>query len=310
MDYVEGTALAGASRICFGCEQLGGMDWGDVDIGELTSAIHLARTIGVNFFDTAAVYGLGDSERRLGAALAPIDDSVTIATKGGLAIHKPTNAQRANVVCDSSANTLIDGVSDSCDRLGIECIPVYLIHWPDPKTPIRKTMRALMSLKEGGKIGAIGLSNFDCEQISEAQRFGDVDIVQVSFSLLSHENRPIVDLCHKQEIAVCAYGVLAQGLLTGKYSSDSEFGSEDRRHRLAQFSSEKIGKNLLLVDRLVEFAQTIGRKPAQIAIRYSLQYAGISAVIVGIKSRTQLLECADVFDWSLSRSDIEFLETG
>jgi len=309
VEYIEGGALHGASRFCFGCEQLGGVDWGHVEPEEVISAIRLARTRGINFFDTAAVYGLGQSEIRLRTALVPIDNSLTIATKGGLAARHVGEGERANIVRDSSRKALIDGVSESISRLGVSAVSVYFIHWPDPQTPICETMETLMSLKQSGKIGAIGLSNFNDEQIREALRYGDVDVVQLPFSLLSRQAGPIVAMCRENEIPVCAYGVLAQGLLTAKYSSNSQFSDRDRRNRLKHFSPESIKRHLPLVDKLVELADRIQRTPSQIAIRYALQHPGVSAVIVGIKSRLQLRDCIDVFDWTLQQTDIEFLES-
>ena len=106
MEFIEGTALSGASRFCFGCEQLGGVDWGDVDIGELRSAIEIALSQGVNFFDTAAIYGLGLSEKRLSDTLGEKRFGVTIATKGGLTAERRLNTRRATVLRDASAGAV------------------------------------------------------------------------------------------------------------------------------------------------------------------------------------------------------------
>src|SRR6185312_8099008 len=125
------------SRICFGCEPLGGMDWGEVDFNAVASAVERALELGVNFFDTAAVYGLGLSEERLAAILGRRRHDVVIATKGGLAWKIGRPGSRAIVSRDSSLPCLRHGVEASLRRLQLDRIPVYYIHWPDPNTEIR-----------------------------------------------------------------------------------------------------------------------------------------------------------------------------
>jgi len=204
MEFVEGTTLHGVSRFCFGCEQLGGVDWGIVDTDEVKSAIQLAVDFGVNFFDTAAVYGLGQSETRLSEALGQGRHDVTIATKGGLSVAQSSDIGRATISRDASGEALRASVQASLERLKIDCLPVFFVHWPDPATPIGELMDTLLSLKQSGKIRNIGLSNFDCRQIGAAQKFGNVDVVQVTFSLLSRDSRSIIEMCRNQIIPVCA----------------------------------------------------------------------------------------------------------
>ncbi len=309
MQFVEGTRLNGVSRICFGCEQLGGIDWGDVNVDELSDTVRLALQHGVNFFDTAAVYGLGLSESRLGAALGVLRAGVRIATKGGLTATKQAHTSRAKISRDASPEAITAGVEGSLQRLGIESIPLYYLHWPDQGTPIRDTMEVLTELKRDGKILLVGLSNFNYEQVSEARRYGDVDVVQVPFSLISRQTLPVIESCHRDSMAVCVYGVLEQGLLSGKYSSRQEFGANDRRHRLAQFAPGRLEDNLVIVDKLVELAANIDKTPAQIAIRYALQAPGVSSVVVGLKSRAQLEHSTDVFDWELTQEQLRYLDS-
>ncbi len=309
MEYIEGGSFDGTSRFCFGCEQLGGVDWGNVDADEVSEAVRLALDCGVNFFDTAAAYGLGKSEQRLSAALDGRKRNVVVATKGGLTAHFPSGASRATVVRDSSRKAIRSGILSSLENLQVDSIPVFLLHWPDAATPIEETIEEVLSFKRRGLIQRFGLSNFSLEEMLEVQKSIDVDVVQLSFNLLDDTSQPVIEACARQGIPVCAYGVLAQGLLTGKYTRGSTFDTDDRRHRLPHFEAAQMKRNVEIAAELNHMAERLGKSAAQIAIRYVLQHAGISSVIVGIKSCAQLRDCIDVFEWRLEPSEVAFLES-
>src|SRR5690348_16088167 len=167
------------SRICFGCEPLGGTDWGEVDVSAIADAVEAALEAGINFFDTAAVYGLGLSEERLSAILGERRHDVVIATKGGLTWTMGAAGGRATVSRDSSLRELQLGVEGSLRRLRLEWLPVYYIHWPDPRTELRYSFEFLMKLKAEGRIGRIGCSNFSAAQIRAASDVSDVSLVQL-----------------------------------------------------------------------------------------------------------------------------------
>jgi aryl-alcohol dehydrogenase-like predicted oxidoreductase len=150
----------GISRLCFGCEPLGGIDWGVVDVAGIGSAIDRALDLGIDFFDTADVYGLGLSEERLSQTLGHRRHDVVIATKGGVSWSTPTSQSRASITRDSSPSYLRTAVENSLRRLRLDVLPIYYVHWPDPSTPIEATFAELEKLRTEGKIGSLGCSNY------------------------------------------------------------------------------------------------------------------------------------------------------
>jgi aryl-alcohol dehydrogenase-like predicted oxidoreductase len=190
----------------------------------------------------------------------------------------------------------------------VERIPIYLVHWPDSATPIRETMEALEGCRRAGKIGHIGLSNFAADQIAEAHRIAPVSVVEVSYNLLDRRaEQDVLPLCAALGIAVIAYGVLAQGLLSGKYCSSHRFGPNDRRARLPHFQPDAMPNHLETVTRLERFAHESGRTAAQVAIRWVLDQPGITAAIAGAKSPRQVQENIQAAEWRLTAEQREYL---
>jgi aryl-alcohol dehydrogenase-like predicted oxidoreductase len=282
------------SKICFGCEPLGGTDWGDVDVGAIATAVERALELGVNFFDTADVYGLGLSETRLAAILGLRRHDVVIATKGGVSWDTTSFGGRASVSMDSSPKYLRCAVEASLRRLRLERLPVYLIHWPDPNTDIRKTFECLTELQHEGKIGWIGCSNFSAHQLRLACEVADVSLVQLPLNILYDDLDPAMrQLVHEKEIGVVAYNVLANGLLTGKYGPDASFPESDRRSRLPLFQGEAYQRALQQVSEISINAVTHGLSCAQYAIEKVAGRAEVVSAIVGIKNSQQIEEnCA------------------
>ena len=282
------------SKICFGCEPLGGTDWGDVDVGAIATAVERALELGVNFFDTADVYGLGLSETRLAAILGPRRHDVVIATKGGVSWDTTSFGGRASVSMDSSPKYLRCAVEASLRRLRLERLPVYLIHWPDPNTDIRKTFECLTELQNEGKIGWIGCSNFSAHQLRLACEVADVSLVQLPLNILYDDLDPAMrQLVHDKDIGVVAYNVLANGLLTGKYGPDASFPESDRRSRLPLFEGEAYQRALQQVSEISINAVTHGLSCAQYSIEKVAGRTEVISAVVGIKNRQQIEEnCA------------------
>jgi aryl-alcohol dehydrogenase-like predicted oxidoreductase len=295
------------SKLGFGCEPAGGTDWGKVDDRDSIAAIREAVEQGINFFDTADVYGLGRSERILSEALGSARHDVVIATKFGVGWREVPGG-RAKTFFDSSPERVVAALEASLGRLKLDCIPLYYIHWPDPHTPIRDTMEALNKCRRAGKIRAIGVSNFSPTQIRDALEAGPIACVQTSYNLIQRNaEATILPYCDDLGLGVIAYGPLAQGLLTGKYTADSLFGPDDRRSRLEHFQKETLAQNLAIVDRLKSISQKYQKSPAQVAIRWILDNPRITAAIVGIKNRKQLQENLAAVDWTLRLEDREVL---
>jgi aryl-alcohol dehydrogenase-like predicted oxidoreductase len=281
------------SQLCFGCEPLGGTDWGTVDIAEIGRAIHRALDLGINSFDTADVYGLGLSEERLSEALGQRRHDVVIATKGGVSWSRPVPTVRAQVAYDSSPKYLRAAVDDSLRRLRLEVLPIYYVHWPDPKTPIETTFSALEELRAEGKIKSLGCSNYSADQVARACQVATVEYVQLPVNVLEGAPGPdMLDVCDRYQLRIVAYNVLAQGLLTGKYGEASRFSPDDRRSRLPLFQGQRYRDALARVAQIGEEAISEKLSAAQYAIRWVLRQPRVTAAIVGIKSVQQLDENA------------------
>jgi myo-inositol catabolism protein IolS len=284
-------SLPEISKICFGCEPLGGADWGDVSLHDIASAVSRSLELGINFFDTADVYGLGMSESRLSEILGSRRHDVVIATKGGMSWADSSADGRATVKRDSSPRHLKSAVEDSLRRLRLDRIPIYFIHWPDPHTEIRGTFEFLSRLQDAGKIVHIGCSNFSAEQVRAACEVSKVSFVQLPVNLLGEDITPeMAALVKEKEIRVVAYNVLANGLLTGKYNSFSRFSMNDRRARLPLFQGEMYRKALHKVAEFSDLAAAENLTCAQYAITTVLRRGDVASAILGIKNRAQIEE--------------------
>jgi aryl-alcohol dehydrogenase-like predicted oxidoreductase len=299
--------LSTLSRLGLGCEQLGGTDWGKFDIQQAMQTVRHASDCGINVFDTADVYGLGSSEELLSRSLGQNRKRAFIISKCGIRWEAAKHG-RARTFRDASAAYVTQAVESSLRRLRLETISAYLVHWPDPKTPIAETIEALESCRQAGKIRFIGVSNFSANQLQDASTAARLDFAEVRYNLLEREAETrLFPLCRQLGIAVAVYGPLAQGLLSGKYDSDSRFGSDDRRHRLPQFQPQALERNLKTVRRLQMVGRRIGYSPAQVAISWILAHPAVSCVIAGAKSPQQLMENAGALKGKLQTRDRAYL---
>ena len=239
MDYVTlGADGPLVSRVAFGCEPLGGTDWGRIDVDEVKHAVREAVHRGVTLFDTADVYGLGLSEERLADALGDDRTRVVIATKGGVRWDSRP-AGRASTYRDTSPAAIVSAVEASLRRLRLEQIPLYQIHWPDGRTPIEDTVEALARCVEAGKIGYVGCSNVSSAEVDASRAVATLTSVQLPLSLLDHRSLGLVQTMQQHRIGTLAYGCLAQGLLSGRYPNGTRFGADDRRSRLSLFAKDR-----------------------------------------------------------------------
>ena len=215
------------SRVGFGCAAIGGYDYGPTGDRESLAAIRRALELGVNFFDTSDVYGLGHSEEILAAGLGEDRNKVVVATKFGVKWDARGRTER-----DISPRYAAEAIEASLGRLKLERIPVYQVHWPDGKTPIGDTLAALKRFQEAGKIGCIGVCNFAPEQVREAQRASRIESLQLPYSLVEPERGEEVHSAVEEfDLAFLPYSPLGQGLLTGRYGPGSKFAGTDLRAR-------------------------------------------------------------------------------
>jgi aryl-alcohol dehydrogenase-like predicted oxidoreductase len=309
MEYIKlfNTNLS-ISRLIFGCEPLGGTDWGKVNENVLNQAVSRSVDLGVNCFDVANVYGLGLAEERLSQILGSKRHEVVIISKFGVNWETPRGQSRAKTFLDCSPERVISSLEGSLRRLRVDCIPVYLIHWPDPKTPIDKTLEVLLQCQKEGKIQYFGVSNFPLTLLREANHFKNVGILELQYNLVDRSaEEELLTYCQTQKINVFAYGALAQGLLTGKYDASTTFEKDDRRHRLPHFQTDVIKKNLQIIDKLKTIGHQYGKTPSQVAIRWILDNPSISAAIVGAKTPFQTEMNLGALDWQLTDQELAYL---
>ncbi len=285
------------SPICIGTWQLGG-DWGEFDEGAAIEAIRQARSLGINFFDTAQGYGWGRSEELLGRALADelrsSRDEVVIATKGGLRMEGDEQKR------DSSPEWLREGVKRSLDALGIDHIDLFQLHWPDPDTPFAETAAALQELVDEGRISHVGVSNFDPAQIDEFSRTRPAETLQPVYHLFRREvEDDLLPYCREHDVGVLAYGPLGHGLLTGTMVEDQEFRDGDWRAGSAVFQGDGFRRNLQAVDRLSELAEEIGISVSQLAIAWVLANPAVHVAIVGTRNPEHIASAVEAAEVSL-----------
>jgi len=279
------------SPICFGCEPLGGNDWGDIDVSTIESAVHRALELGVTFFDTAAVYGLGLSEKRLSHILGKRRFDVTISTKGGLSWQQSKCSKRAQVAVNCSPQAIQRNIEDSLRRLRLDCLPVFFVHWPDANVPIEMTFERLNKMCDDKKIASIGCSNFTAKQLEAACVVSNVEYVQIPVNILTGGiSETFAEITSRHSVNIVAYNILAYGLLTGKYDLKSKFKENDRRSRLPLFKGSQYIDTLKRIEKLRVEAQNCNQSLAQYAIHWVLQQPNMLSVVLGIKNSKQIEE--------------------
>ena len=294
------------SRFCMGGCPMGGYGWGDVQNTELIDAIHQALDQGVNFFDTADTYGLGESERTLAQGLGSHRKDVVIASKFGV------RTGNGKTVYDNSPAYMRQALENSLRRLNTDYIDIYIIHYRDGVTPIAEVVGEMENLKQQGKIRYFGLSNIHEDTMDELLPYrGKFVSCQNEFSLACRKYENDLKLVQqKLDAAPMTWGSLGQGILTGKYTRENvHFGSNDRRSRdiYVNFHGQKLEQNLKIVDVLREIAAAHGKSVASCAIRYILDYLPGSVVLAGVKRPAQLSSNLEAMGWTMNQEEIDQL---
>ena len=294
------------SRLCMGGCPMGGYGWGEVQEHELIEAVHAALDRGINFFDTADTYGLGQSEKTLGKALGSRRDQAVIATKFGV------RPGPGGTVYDNSPEWIIEACDRSLSRLGTDYIDLYQIHYRDGKTELSTVVDAMEYLRSQGKVRYFGLSNLKATDIPEFERFrGRFVSVQNQYSLACRDHEEdIMALTGQLELTPMTWGSLGQGILTGKYGRDVSFGSNDRRSRAVyvNFFGEKLEKNLRIVEAMGTIAAEYSKPLSALAVRFILDRLPESVVLCGAKRPDQILSSAEAMEWSLSGEELALLD--
>lgn len=301
MEYIKIEPGLNVSRLCFGCEQLGLYNWGDLDEGALSKSVAYAVDSGVNFFDTADVYGLGSSERNLSKFLGENLTKVIISTKFGVRFNL---SQR---YFDNSEAWINQALDESLERLGRDYIDIYMMHYWDEITPLDDVLNTLIKLQNKGKIRTFGFSNLVSKQIS-SQFASKSGVFSYEYSLVKTEKERIIEKLIGNSVFM-AYGVLGQGVLSGKYFDNQKFKDNDRRSsdKYVNFHGDKLQKNLEIVNRMIIIARKYEVTPAQVALRWVLDRYKNSVVIAGIKNVPQLRDNISIFNWKLDTEDTDTL---
>jgi aryl-alcohol dehydrogenase-like predicted oxidoreductase len=299
------------TRVGFGSWAVGGdwaVGWGSQDDGDSIDAIRHAVELGVNWIDTAAIYGLGHSEEVVASALATIPRSERpyVFTKCGL-IGDPAdrNAMPKQVGAAASLRREIEG---SLKRLNVERIDLYQMHWPARDgTPIEAYWQTLLDLKKEGKVGAVGLSNHNVAQLEVAEAIGHVDTLQPPFSAIKRDiASPELAWCRSQQTGVIVYSPMQSGLLSGSFSAEraASLPANDWRSRNRDFSGEALTRNLAVAEAMRLVAVQHRTTVAAVAVAWTLAWPGVTGAIVGARKPGQVDGWIDAARLSLSASDM------
>ena len=291
-----GTTGMRVTRVGFGAWAIGGggwtFAWGGQDDADSIAAIRHAVERGINWIDTAAVYGLGHSEEVVARALRdiPADDRPYVFTKAGLVWDERNRAAPPRRVGDPRSIRL--EVEASLRRLDAERIDLYQMHWPaEDGTPLEDYWGTLLRLKEEGKVRAVGLSNHDVAQLETAERIGHVDTLQPPFSAIRREVAAVeLPWCAAHRTGVIAYSPMQSGLLTGAFNVEraARLGADDWRSRSPDFTGLGLRRNVALADALRPIAERHGVTVAAVAVAWTLAWPGVTAAIVGARSPGQV----------------------
>jgi aryl-alcohol dehydrogenase-like predicted oxidoreductase len=291
--------------IGFGAWAIGGGNWefawGPQDDNESIAAIHRALDLGVNWIDTAAIYGLGHSEEVVGRALKTTTHKPLVFTKCSMRWHKDRSIYRS-----LKADSLEEELEGSLRRLGVEMIDLYQIHWPDPEEEIEEGWEALARFRQQGKIRWIGVSNFTVEQMERARKIAPITSLQPPYSMLRRAaEKELLPFAQANGIGVINYSPMVSGLLTGKMSAErvAAFPADDWRRRAAEFNEPRLSRNLRLVELLREIGNGHGVSPGVVAVAWTLHHPAITAAIVGGRSGQQVEGLAPALHFRLSEDE-------
>jgi aryl-alcohol dehydrogenase-like predicted oxidoreductase len=295
-----------ASRVALGTWAIGGWMWGGSDEKLAVKTILKSFDLGINMVDTAPVYGFGRAEEIVGKALKEYGkrDEIILATKAGL------EWQDGKVFRNSSKNRIFKEIDDSLKRLQCDYIDVYQVHWPDELTPYEETAEALNKLKEIGKIKALGVSNYNVEQMKAFEKVAPISTHQPPYNLFEREiEEDVLPYCIDKGINILAYGAICRGLLSGTMNKDRQFQGDDLRKIDPKFNGERFEEYLNCVKHLNEFIKKrYGKRVIHLAIRWILDKTKIGIALWGARKPEQLDPINEIFGWHLNNIDFEEID--
>jgi aryl-alcohol dehydrogenase-like predicted oxidoreductase len=296
----QGLEVSALGLGCMGMSEF----YGTTDEGEAIATIHRALELGIDFLDTADMYGRGANEKLVGKAIADRRDQVVLATKFGN-VRNDDGSREVR----GDAEYVRQACEASLQRLRLDHIDLYYQHRVDRRVPIEETVGAMAELVEAGKVRYLGLSEASSETIKRAHAVHPISALQSEYSLWTRdpEDGPL-PTCRELGIGFVAYSPLGRGFLTGQIRSPEDFGDDDFRSHLPRFQGENFQRNLDLVASVEELAEEKGRTPSQIALAWVLGRGEDIVPIPGTKRRSYLEENAEAVDVELTDEELERLE--
>jgi aryl-alcohol dehydrogenase-like predicted oxidoreductase len=313
-----GTSDVKVSPVIFGAWAVGGWMWGGQDEADSIEAIRAAVDHGVTTIDTAAVYGQGYSEEVVAKAIKGRRDKVQIATKCGMRWDSPAEGEQGTdpwpqtnnqghditIVKNSRPASIAYECEQSLRRLKTDYIDLYQIHWPDKGTPVEDSMRAMVKLKEQGKIRAIGVSNYDAEWLANAGKVTRLASNQPPYSLMQRKiERSVLPYCREHRIGIICYSPLERGLLTGKVTPDRKFPEGDHRANHPFFKPETRQAVLDALRSIQPIADRHKASLAQVVINWTIHEPGITAALVGARNAEQAAHNAGAMAFELREDE-------
>jgi len=260
--------------------------WGPQDDGDSVAAIQRALDLGINWIDTAAIYGLGHSEEVVARALSGRSDKPYIFTKCSMRWHADRSIYRT-----LAGKSVQEELEASLKRLRVDTIDLYQIHWPNPEAEIEEGWETMARLKEQGKVRYIGVSNFNLAQMERVARIAPITSLQPPYSMLNRlAEAETLPYCLEHGIGVINYSPMSSGLLTGRMTAERirNLPQDDWRRKAAQFNEPKLSRNLRLVELLKEIGASHDVGPGVVAVAWTLHHPAITAAIVGARRPEQV----------------------
>ncbi len=298
------------TRLGLGTWAIGGgnwaFGWGPQDDEASIATIHRAIDLGINWIDTAAVYGLGHSEEIVAKALKGRSDRPYVFTKGSRVWN-----DQGEITSSLKEQSLRREVENSLRRLEVDTIDLYQLHWPNPDPDIEEGWSTLAKLKSEGKLRYIGVSNFSVEQMERARKIAPITSLQATYSLIKRDiERDILPYCQEHNIGVIVYSPMMSGLLSGKMTREriDNFPEDDWRKRNEEFQEPRLSRNLKLASLLQDIGYPYNRTTAEVAIAWTLRHPAVTGAIVGGRRPEQVEEIIGAAEFRLSESELEQIE--
>jgi aryl-alcohol dehydrogenase-like predicted oxidoreductase len=303
------------TAIGFGAWAIGGGDWqfgwGSQDDNDSIAAIQHALDRGINWIDTAAVYGLGHSEEVVARALEGRQQKPYVFTKCSMIWSKKIWQTKDQIHRSLKRDSVRKELESSLRRLKLDVIDLYQIHWPDPENEIEEGWETMAKLKQEGKVRYIGVSNFSVAQMERISKIAPITSLQPPYSMLNRGvEKEILPYCQQHNIGVINYSPMVSGLLTGAMTKErvAQLPQDDWRRNNHRFQEPQLSRNLKLVELLREIGSAHGRSPGEVAIAWTLRQPAVTAAIVGARNAKQVDGIIGAATFRLNSDEIARIE--